>query len=241
MPQFPPLRKGGKHLRNCRITNLNMKNLQNLDLRKHARVLRSTQAVAAGALFAVFTAQANDPVISLGDPVSGAYYNQGTEVFPASNITDGLGGDTGTPGNWSFWLAPQGQLGTAIINLQGNYDISGFNIQDTHNRGHFDRGTQDFDIAVSSDDVHFTTVLTGSFTYAEWANLTTVNFTLPSNVVGQYLEFNVDSLYGGLNGGINELDVLGHTASAPDSGSVALGLVGLIAFDFARRFRRARA
>jgi hypothetical protein len=226
---------------------MKMKNQKKMDAWKHSNVLRTTQALASSALLigAACTAEARDSVISVGDPVSGAFYNEGSEVFPASNITDGLGGDTGSPYNWSFWLAPQGTLGSATINLEGSFDISSFNIQDTHNRGYFDRGTDAFDIAVSSDDVHFTTVLTGAFTADEWRELTTVNFPLTTPVVGQYVEFNVESLYGGASGGINELDVIGHSASGsgsvPDSGNVAFSLLGLIAVDYARRFRLARA
>jgi hypothetical protein len=136
----------------------------------------------------------------------------------------------------NFWLAPQGQLGTAVINLEGNYNITGFNLVDTHNRGYFDRGTQSFDIAVSSDDVHFTTVLTGAFSSSQWANLTPVTFDLGSAVEGQYVRFNVDSLFGGTSGGLDELNILG-SAAVPESGNVAFFLLGLIAVDVALRRR----
>jgi hypothetical protein len=201
-------------------------------------VLRTTQILASCALLlgAALAAQA-DPVISIGDPVTGDYYNEGSEVFPVQNITSGAGNDTGYAYNWNFWLAPQGELGAATINLQGSYDITGFNIQDTHNRGYYDRGTDGFSIAVSSDDVHFTTVLTGSFTQSQWENLTPVNFTLGTPVVGQYVEFNVLSLYGGNNsGGLDELDVLGGSSSVPDGGLTAALLGGaLVGFQALRR------
>ena len=176
-------------------------------------------------------------VISLNKPVTGTgFYNSGTETFTYQNITDGLGGDTGTPGNWSFWLTPQGQMGSATIDLQGQYNVDQLDIQDTHNRGYYDRGTQDFDVSVSNDGVHFTNLLTDSFTNAEWVNLTTNTYNSFAPVTARYVKFNVDSLWGGQSGGINELTVYGSPAvlSTPEPGSVAalalgaLPLAGLI-------------
>jgi hypothetical protein len=165
--------------------------------------------------------------------VSGVYYNSGSETFPCSNVDNGQTGDTGSPYNWSFWLSPQGTTtGQYVtINLGSVNSISQITVEDTHNRGYYDRGTQDFTIGVSNNGVNFTTVVTSAFTVAEWQNLTDVTFNLATS--GQYVEFTAvgpNPCYGCASIGLNEMSVYGSPASLPEPASMALlgaGLVGL--------------
>ena len=182
-------------------------------------------------------------LISQGKPVtSTGFYDQGTETFPASNITDGLFDDTGTPGNWSFWLTPNGQLGSATINLGGLYAINQFQLQNTHNRGYDDRGTNAFDISVSTDGINFTPVVSGSF--GTWPNIPIVTENLTAPVVGKYVKFNIDSFYGS-SGGFNELQVYGTPAAVPEaSTTVSLGLLLMLGFGgmaFAKKRKQSAA
>ncbi len=192
-------------------------------------------ALAAGLLFQAAASAQTSTLISQGDPVtSTGFYNQGTETFPASNITDGTFGDTGTPGNWSFWLTPNGQLGAATIDLGSQYAISSFQLQDTHNRAYYDRGTNAFDISVSTDGVNFTPVVSDAFSQSAWQNLSIVTENSFAPVTGEFVKFNIDSTYGsgigssgpGASGGLNELQVFGAPAAVPEaSTTVSFGLL----------------
>ena len=185
------------------------------------------------ALLLVPSVQAQAPtLISQSKPVTAtSFYDQGTETFPASNITDGRFDDTGSPGNWSFWLTPNGQVGSATIDLGSLYSISSFQLQNTHNRDYNDRGTNAFDISVSSDGINFTPLVTDSF--ATWPSIPIVTESTFAPTTGEYVKFNIDSFYGS-SGGLNELQVFGTPAPAavPEaSTTVSLGL--LLAFGMA--------
>ena len=193
--------------------------------------LRLTAFVAPLSLAALTApALAQTPtLISQGKSVTSTpYYNQGTETFPASNITDGRFDDTGSPSDWSFWLTPNGSLGSATIDLGGQYTISQFQLQDTHNRGFNDRGTNAFDISVSADGLSFSPVVSDSF--GTWPKLPIVTESGFAPVTGQYVKFNIDSYYGS-SGGLNELQVYGipaapSAAPVPEASTVAsLGLL----------------
>jgi hypothetical protein len=171
--------------------------------------------------------------VALGKPVSGTYYDSGSEVFPATNVTDGRFGDTGEPYSWSFWLSPQGTVnGVVTVDLLGQYSLSSFVLQNSHNRGFYDRGTNDFILRISSDGVNFTTFFTGAFTSTEWTELTLRTISLNEPVVGQYLQFQSLSLYGGQSAGLNELQAFGVAVPEPSTwillagGAAALGLIG---------------
>ncbi len=186
-------------------------------------------SVGAAALAAAFVFQAaasaqSSTLISQGKTVtSTAFYDQGTETFPASNITDGRFDDTGSPGDWSFWLTPNGQMGSATIDLGGLYTIDQFQLQNTHNRGYNDRGTDAFDISVSTDDINFAPVVSDSF--ATWPNIPIVTESGFAPVTGEYVKFNIDSIYGS-SGGLNELQVFGAPAAVPEASTTAsLGLL----------------
>lgn len=209
--------------------------------------LSRTAPLLAGlaALLLASSAQAQSSMlISQGKTVTATgFYDNGTETFPASNITDGRFGDTGSAGDWSFWLTPNGQMGSATIDLGSQYTIDSFQLQDTHNRGYNDRGTNAFDISVSSDGVNFAPVLDDSFSQSAWQNLSVVTESSFAPVTGEYVKFNIDSLYGGASGGLNELQVFGTPAAVPEaSTTVSFGLLlalGLGGVTIARKKRLA--
>ncbi len=99
--------------------------------------------------------------LALGKPVTcKAFYSrpQGS-VFPPSNLTDGQFNDSGSPGDWSFWLAPNGEDGEFTVDLLTNHLIGSITLQNTHNRIHGDRGMKDFIIETSEDGVVFQEIL----------------------------------------------------------------------------------
>lgn len=157
------------------------------------------------------------------------YYDSGSEVFPTSNLTDGRLDDSGNPSDWSFWLTPNGANGgsAATIDLAGLYSVSSFELQDTHNRGYFDRGTDEYTLSVSLDGTTFVPVVSDAFSDSEWRNLTLKTDTLAVPALARYVRFDVVSGYGGSSVGLNELRVMGAQA-VPEPGTIAaLGLGGL--------------
>ena len=176
-------------------------------------------------------------LLSLNKPVTcSGYYDSGSEVFPCSNVDNGQTGDTGSPYNWSFWLSPQSAAtGQSVTIDLGSVDaISQITVEDTHNRGYYDRGTQDFTIGVSNNGVDFTTVVTSAFTVAEWENLTDVTFDLATT--GQYVQFTAvgpDSCYGCQSIGLNEMSVFGSTV-VPEPASMTLLVVGFLGLGLSR-------
>jgi hypothetical protein len=102
--------------------------------------------------------------LALGKPVTSPGYciRRHGSVFPPENLTDGRLDDTGVPGDWSFWLAPDGENGEFTVDLLASTRISRVSLQNTCNRRIDDRGTESFLLMVSNDDVHYTTVLEGS-------------------------------------------------------------------------------
>lgn len=76
-------------------------------------------------------------------------------VFPPENLTDGRINDTGSPGDWSFWLAPNGAPGEFTVDLLDSVEIGRVELQNTRNRTHGDRGLRDVSIQVSNDNENF--------------------------------------------------------------------------------------
>ncbi len=198
-------------------------------------------AVAAGSGAAPASAST---LLSLNQPVTcSGYYSSGSEVFPCTNVDNGETGDTGSPYNWSFWLSPPdtgaGQYVT--INLGAVDTITQIVVEDTHNRGYYDRGTEDFTIGVSNDGVNFTTVVSSAFTYSDWDNLTDVPFDLSTS--GQYVQFTVvgpNPCFGCSSVGLNEMSVYGsYGAPVPEPASIALLGLGLAGLGSIRRRKRA--
>jgi|GEM_PF-2328025 len=100
--------------------------------------------------------------LALGKPVtSPAYYSSPNtgEVFPPAALTDGRLNDTGSPWDWSFWLAPNGEAGSFTVDLLTTQKISRVDMMNTRNRHHNDRGLEAFRLEVSTDGKQFKTVL----------------------------------------------------------------------------------
>lgn len=191
------------------------------------KILFSSVLIAG--LAAVSLADTN---VALGKSIiaSSGYYDAGSEVFETPNIVDGKTDDTGTGYDWSFWLTPQGQnTGYATIDLGGSYSLSSFELQDTHNRGYYDRGTQGYHIDLSTDNVTYTTFVTDTFTSTEWRDLLWKTNTLATPVTARYIKFVIDSGYGGSSAGINEIRAMGQPVPEPTSlTALGLGALGLL-------------
>ncbi|MEO0795569.1 MAG: discoidin domain-containing protein [Verrucomicrobiota bacterium] len=102
--------------------------------------------------------------LALGKPVDAeSYYNvpDNGEVFPPSALTDNRFYDTGSPWNWSFWLAPNGRAGQFTLDLLGVYPISRIDLMNTRNRHFNDRGIDRFIIEVSTDGENFELLFEG--------------------------------------------------------------------------------
>jgi len=99
--------------------------------------------------------------LALAKPVtSPAYYNSELgAVFPPSTLTDGRLNDTGSPGDWSFWLAPNGDSGEFTVDLLTAQSIARIDLQNTRNRIYGDRGIREIQILTSTDGTHFHEIL----------------------------------------------------------------------------------
>lgn len=102
--------------------------------------------------------------LALGKPVTSPGYciRPYGSVFPPENLTDGRTDDTGVPGDWSFWLAPNGENGEFTVDLESVQTVGRISLQNTSNRRINDRGTAAFIAMTSTDNVHFTAVTQGS-------------------------------------------------------------------------------
>lgn len=109
----------------------------------HARVLPRTSG--------------EDGNLALGKPVFSPGYctRPHGSVFPPDNLTDGRLDDSGVPGDWSFWLAPDGESGEFTVDLLGTETVGRLSLQNTNNRGIDDRGTAEFEAFGSLDNKEF--------------------------------------------------------------------------------------
>lgn len=99
--------------------------------------------------------------LALGKPVtSPAFYAKELgSVFPPHTLTDGRLNDSGLPGDWSFWLAPNGEHGEFTVDLLAAETVSRIDLQNTRNRTHGDRGFCEIQIMTSIDGRNFQEVL----------------------------------------------------------------------------------
>ena len=152
-------------------------------------------------------------LVSRFKPVTGSsYFGDGTntrerEIFPFENVNDGRFNDTGSAGDWSFWLTGHNETGYIIIDLLDVYEISRFEIQNTHNRDFNDRGTRDFRIFLSADGENYEAVIDDTLpnVFGTGSQIPWVSYEVPG-ISARYVKFNVDSYYLD-SGGLNELNV----------------------------------
>lgn len=178
-------------------------------------------ALASGTAFA-------DQNIALGKTTTASsFFDYGSEAFPSANITDGITVDSGSPANWSFWLAAQGKnAGEWVqVDLGDNYQLSNITLFDTHNRWYNDRGTEAFTLSVSADGANFSTIASTSFTSSQWLNQTALS--IDTSAVGRYVRFNVVSGFGGQGAGLAEMSIAGSIAAVPEPETYAMFLAGL--------------
>lgn len=102
--------------------------------------------------------------LALGKPVFSPGYcvRPHGSIFPPDNLTDGRLNDSGVPGDWSFWLAPDFENGEFTVDLMQDEIISRISLQNTSNRFINDRGTENFAIEISSDNKSFTPLIVGT-------------------------------------------------------------------------------
>ncbi|RYD35189.1 MAG: hypothetical protein EOP87_07775 [Verrucomicrobiaceae bacterium] len=182
-----------------------------VDLRDSARQLPAKSASAS--------AEGN---LALGKPVSSpAHYarNHGS-VFPPSTLTDGRLNDSGSPGDWAYWLAPNHDHGEFTVDLLSPNKIGKVGLQNTRNRSHDDRGMHGFRLLVSEDGVEFREILQGELARIEGPVRPGVDFPFESftfePVVARYVKVIGTSHYrerGGpedddhQGGGLNEIRI----------------------------------
>lgn len=152
--------------------------------------------------------------LALHKPVTAtSSYKQGAETFPAEKLTDGLGADSGTPGNWSFWLADNNNASSITIDLQKPETIALIELENTRNRKHGDRGVENFTLETSDDGITFKKLAVGTLQpIASQDSAAYLSEKYPVQATtARYLRLNVESYIG--NGpGLNEIKV--YSASA---------------------------
>ncbi len=101
--------------------------------------------------------------LALGKPVFSPGYctRPHGSVFPPDNLTDGRLNDSGVPGDWSFWLAPDSESGEFTVDLLQAEEISRLSLQNTGNRGIGDRGIAAFEVFGSLDNKTFFPLVSG--------------------------------------------------------------------------------
>ena len=114
----------------------------------------------ASGLLTTASAEGN---LALGKPVFSPGYctRPHGSVFPPDNLTDGRLNDSGVPGDWSFWLAPDAESGEFTVDLLQEEKIARLSMQNTSNRGNDDRGIAAFDAYGSLDNKSFFPLVSG--------------------------------------------------------------------------------
>lgn len=139
-------------------------------------------------------------------------------VFPPDNLTDGRLNDSGVPGDWSFWLAPDGESGEFTVDLLRPEKIGRVSLQNTNNRGNNDRGTEHFVLLGSHDNKTFFPLTDGELprvTEARGAAFPFFDFAF-AQVEARYVKLVVTSHYRHVKrpadhpcqgGGLNEIRI----------------------------------
>jgi len=163
--------------------------------------------------------------LALGKPAfSPAYYsNVHGEEFGPWCLTDGRLNDAGTPGDWSFWLAQNGEDGEFTIDLLEPTGIARIDFQNTRNRTHNDRGMKGFTVLVSDDNKTFREILSGELLRPEEKKSPGEDFPFESfsfpPVTARYVKVVGTSHYNSperppehpnQGGGLNEIRIFSH-------------------------------
>jgi hypothetical protein len=108
-------------------------------------------------------ASASEGNLALGKPVFSPGYctRPHGSIFPPDNLTDGRLNDSGVPGDWSFWLAPDSEEGEFTVDLLQAAEIGRLSMQNTSNRGNDDRGIKTFEAYGSLDNKTFFPLVKG--------------------------------------------------------------------------------
>ena len=189
--------------------------------------------------------------LALGKNVgaSAHYIGANGEVFPESNLTDGRINDTGFPGDWSFWLAPNDRpTGEIIIDLGEVMTIDCLQLLNTQNRHHRDRGTKDFALSSSVTRSDFETI--GSAQLSKITDKLTAEGAPPAETFtfapreARFVKITLQSFYASTgnssSAGLNEVRIFGPdtpleireqltreatslTSRSPESNNLALG------------------
>ncbi|QJE94855.1 discoidin domain-containing protein [Luteolibacter luteus] len=158
--------------------------------------------------------------LALGKPVFSPGYctRPHGSVFPPDNLTDGRLNDSGVPGDWSFWLAPDSEDGEFTVDLLEPSKIGRLSMQNTNNRGNDDRGIRTFDAYGSIDNKTFFPLVKGEIPRVEkddGAEFPFHDFSFDS-VEARYVKVVVTSHYRHLKrpanhpcqgGGLNEIRI----------------------------------
>jgi len=160
--------------------------------------------------------------VALGAPVidnTGAY----SSSYSARRITDGNPTDTAAGGQASYWLGSNGDPTESVtVDLGQARDVKTLAFRNTHNDAANDRGTQDFRVLGSNDNVNFTPILEGKLSLSLGPNYDTL---LPTDTFSfgnglkpgsyRYLKFEtLSSWFAGNHVGLNEIQVFEETLAA---------------------------
>ena len=172
-------------------------------------------------------------LLSANKPVTGSSYYDNRFIF--ERVTDGVLNDYDTGDYCSFWLTPSGQTGYVIIDLLDSYMVSKFEVQNTHNRSHNDRATEDFRISLSTDNVNYTTVVDDVLPVT-FSSLPIYTYNI-NETEARYIRFDIDKFYSS-SGGINELMIYGTEMNIPEVSNLILFIICLFGCRFVREKSR---
>lgn len=137
--------------------------------------------------------------LALGKPVAspGYYTRKHGSTFPPDRLTDGRLNDSGVPGDWSFWLAPNEQDGEFTVDLLQPERVGRISLQNTNNRSIGDRGVASFEVYGSLDNREFIPLTQGELPRIDpnqGSNFPFHDFTFPS-AQARYLKLVVTRHY----------------------------------------------
>ncbi|ADE53638.1 c-type cytochrome domain-containing protein [Coraliomargarita akajimensis] len=137
-----------------------------------------------------------------------SYYNVGAEVFPATNVTDSRPADSGSKGDWSFWIAEDGIAGTVTVDLGVATEINRIDLQNTRNRWYGDRGLDSFSLQSSTDGARYRTLLHGRLAAVAEHKAEAYSFHSYSLAAhtARYIRI-IGHSYHGKSGGLNEVRI----------------------------------